>query len=1156
MKRKRTPLGSILHGARRRAPLLAAAAGIAATAAATLALIGAPADAQATRKPISSFDDLIVNTDDLALENTTVDLFDYWQVERTTPDTTEQANQTQLGINKDHYLKFTLNEYSNGPKPGDKLWNNINLWTGKGVGPHQGIVQPKLNGEGFPHIAGGNLYDEEDEAVIPQDGESLAYLFAPADGAFKKAYHDVTGLFQLDADGYYYFDSRKNYATFSEEANAFTLYDAQGGVTGGGLVADGQSGQFFPFTPIDKVFDIRDGQAVNKVNCLNGSLNHYFGMTTTTRFMQPAGGMNNGKPMSFEFSGDDDVWIFIDGVLVGDLGGNHDRLGLKIDFSTGAVSITNDASYGNGASMEQFNTTITDMFKQAGAYKGHENLFSGDTFADHTYHTLQFFYLERGNSNSNCKLKFNLVDVPASTMTKVDQSGAPVAGAEFKLFASNERYEEQSLKEIGSGVTDPNGHFAFLNENNEPLNFHDLANNQNFTHYVLRETKAPQAYRTSPDAHLRYVGSKLESTTNPTGMLIAENSWDSGVFAVPEQVVTATSGTVTDLKGNKITLGTDGWRAVGVLLKRDTSADAESKSWYAVKGATVTGWTLTQQAIDEVGDLAGLDAAFFHSFNKGPNGKHSVTFDELPGDPTQYYQMTGETNSNYTVAYYATQAPTNDAITAENTRMLTYDGLEIQTAANLHVTDIANYITVQKVDDAGAPVNGAEFSLFSADQMSFDEKGAATAPKPGAEPLDVQVTSTSTTTGKPQTSGVCVFRNLLLGDGGASAEYYIVETGAPAGYVLNETPVRVIVDQQGVHAYAGAKGVDDGIDVAVGVGSLVDSMAEFGTNDDIDATLHDIKMTFQRGRLGSDGGFTWKDAGADSEGRGPNSYLTNGAPGAHVEYGPMGEGDSITFISDYGWPRARVQQADARTDDHGRATTQNLGDRDLSNIFTGSTVVRVRNDYRVAPITSELQGLKVLVGRDLVEGEFSFELVDDQDKVVQTATNAADGSFAFTGIEFSQAGTYRYRVREVLGDDSTITYDRALFDAVATVTDNGDGTLSVAWELSKNGTAVDQIKYINAYTPAKPDPEPEPEPEPDPAPDPDPEPEPKPDPEPTPDPDPQPKPNPGDDGSASPDSENLPATGDVSAVLGASLALSGSATVVIGAGTKRRTRKN
>ena len=169
-------------------------------------------------------------------------------------------------------------------------------------------------------------------------------------------------------------------------------------------------GQFFTFDSASKVFDEK-GNSLSPKQIIDGStnLNHHFGMSMTTEFVQPANGKTNkNEDMIFEFSGDDDVWVYIDGVLVGDLGGIHEKATLDINFATGEVKVGH-IDGANGTEREIEKTTIKAKFDAAGADTTN---FSGDTFNSSTKHKLSFFYLERGAGASNMKLKFNLTTLP------------------------------------------------------------------------------------------------------------------------------------------------------------------------------------------------------------------------------------------------------------------------------------------------------------------------------------------------------------------------------------------------------------------------------------------------------------------------------------------------------------------------------------------------------------------------------------------------------------------------------------------------------------------------------------------------------------------------------------------------------------------------
>ncbi|MDR3852556.1 MAG: FctA domain-containing protein [Collinsella sp.] len=125
------------------------------------------------------------------------------------------------------------------------------------------------------------------------------------------------------------------------------------------------------------------------------------------------------------------------------------------------------------------------------------------------------------------------------------------------------------------------------------------------------------------------------------------------------------------------------------------------------------------------------------------------------------------------------------------------------------------------------------------------------------------------------------------------------------------------------------------------------------------------------------------------------------------------------------------------------------------------------NAYNVTPkdssVTDKIKATKVLTGRDLKEGEFSFELVEGEDaKVVATGTNAADGKITMSEITYNEPGKHAYTLREVPGDaNNGITYDGKTYTIETTVTDNGKGELVVKHELK----GADEVKFNNGYKP-------------------------------------------------------------------------------------------
>lgn len=646
-------------------------------------------------------------TNTVSPSGTIINLFDYWV---TGEDEGQAWYEVLEGINKDHDLRFvTKNEH-----PALKL----NTYWGNSV--NQGIVANRLGSDGYPHLSGN-------EAVTgTASNESLAYLFDPSytgpSSDFRKAYRNVGGLLQLDDKGYYYYDSTKNYAEYDEVNNRFHLYPDWA------VTHTSVDGQFFPFDAYSTVSQETQVAAYNQ----NGDLNHFFGLSMSTRFMQQFGGHTSQQeevPMTFEFAGDDDVWIFIDGVLVADLGGIHDAASVKIDFAAGKVVINGNRT-----------TNFSDIFAGTNV----ELTENGVTFKDNSYHTLKFYYMERGGVASNLHLKFNLVTFPASGITKVDQVGDPITGAEFALYRTGADYVvPEGAAPICFGSTDADGEFVFTDGEGHPLVLQDLYlgrdKNQPDTtstnpYYVLKEIRVPQGYRgTGTDIHLEITegsGSGLQNVKSY--VMTCTNTRDSGAYASPSLQVTA-SNELTLADGRKISPGVSQGTLFGIVLKYIGPA-GEGKNlenedyWSPVYGSASEGYTVVdreqypqiQDAIQAAKDQYTGNQNYFH---QSSNGSFQALIEDLPGDIASYNFMVGNDHPDkvqYIVAYYWTDAATN-----KTTRVQDYTinggtySFSRTFGTDIHIPNMKNRIAVQKLDEDNAtPVNGARFAMYRVDDQA------------------------------------------------------------------------------------------------------------------------------------------------------------------------------------------------------------------------------------------------------------------------------------------------------------------------------------------------------------------------------------------------------------------------------------------------------
>ena len=764
----------------------------------------------------------------------------------------------------------------------------------------------------------------------------------------------VTGLLQAKG-GYYEYDSSRNYAAYNANKNAFDVYNAAGVMQAG---AEPHSvGQFFPFDAADEVFKEEDGKLVpNGITSQNnGPLNHYFGLSMSSRFVQPKDGKTNAdKPMTFEFAGDDDVWVFIDDVLVGDIGGIHTSAKLTIDFQTGEIKV-NDSP--DGTLLSKFQEAKQDTTKG----------FKGDTFANGTNHTLKFFYLERGATDSNMRLKFNLVTVPESDIIKFDQDGGLVEGAQFALYKTDESFADTTANPnnlLGSGTTNANGQLTLTNKaDNGVINFDDLYKEYHYKYYLLKETKAPNGYRSSLTAtdgsmQLEYVPASDKNDAggviiNRGGMDAGSGVWKTGAFAAAKETITAPPTVYkanNDLTKSNETVNLDSGILFAVVLKRDKSAGTSIKdqnNWYAVSGdpSTGAGYTLAENP----SKAGAIEAAKkdLHAFTLNTSGQYQVEIQNLPGDISKYYYLLSgndRKNAEYTVAIYHTKASSIGDATPENTVHVYSDDIadgtnfKRQFATRLLVTNIQNRLFVQKTDTEGKPVDGAKFALYTSSQVTTEN---------GKVMLNGEQTPYDTlTTGSVDypvlLEGAGIFPNTSNGNRPlVKGTYFLKEVSAPEGFLLNDMLTKVIVDDYGVHADAGTD--DDGVSTFVGPGALMKSLGQFGAEGDIDNTLTWIKGQRQTsdGKLDGNDNLSWNN---DAKGGEDEVHLKYGANGRVYQYGPTEEGKPYRLETETGWIRMGIMQDERPKGTTSKGARANLGDMNLNALFTGDTCVRVANE--------------------------------------------------------------------------------------------------------------------------------------------------------------------------------------------------------------------
>ncbi|WP_162609741.1 Spy0128 family protein [[Collinsella] massiliensis] len=983
---------------------------------------------------------------------TTINLFDYWLTTQNGADNSDPYGANNAGINDGHSLKFR----QSGGNVSDGGTGRINGYTG-GSQPNQGLVNNTLT-DGYPTLSG---------AKGGTRNQSLAYLFngEPVDG--KAAYPNVSGLLQVDSDGYYYYNCKDNFASFDAATNSFTLYDKPAV----------EEGQFFPFNTAEQVFNEGRNGLQNKITDADNSvLNHYFGMTMSTRFIQSEGGLidgNENKPVTYNFSGDDDVWVYIDGVLVGDLGGIHGATSLEINFATGDVYV-----YGDGNGNNEYDNARTDTLYQhttiracfEDAYNTQSPTgFNDNTFSDGSYHTLNFFYLERGNSASNMSLKYNLETIPESGVKKISQDNDPLGNVQFVLTPTDESYQPLANAQTINATTDwATGElvFSYTDEasgQDRPYTLEQLGNISRW--WILQEDadSVPAGYRNAGTVEMRFSNAQQNDASKGAGMLLASNQWATGAYSQARVTVTAPDTLAVDGGG---THDVDKGTVFAVVMQK--GADGE---WYPVSGDAFTGWNVA--TTNDKAAIIAAAKANQNAFTVGSGGAYQVEIDNLPGDITTYEYVINTFGANdnndpakYSVKYYWTNADSLDALTDASTvdeldpsgNGTTGTSFDRVFSVMLNIPNIKNELSLVKTDaETKNPIEGVQFALYADENQDGQaDDGTALSTMTTDENGTLQVYSSTD--------------EQILAKGS-----YVLEETAPDGYVDETEPIQIVVDDEGVHVNAGTD--TDNVTVETGIGRLVYSMKGFAAGDKVDATLHDVQAQPQSTASYS-ADADWQNV-ADTD---PIHYHYNDEGDNELIYVGTTEGvDSYTAQA--GWSRLDVTQC---LEHDGAADTdkQDLGDTNLNALFTGNVTIHVTN--RTIPEDATLDGAenlvvtKNLVGREWQDGDsFSFTLAADPDddttvKAVEDGTvvlpdNADDGTVvvsnetqgdpktaAFGDIIFKSEGTYKFIITENDSDVAGVSKDASTKHVTVLVTDE-NGTL----EANVVAEGTDELIFTN-----------------------------------------------------------------------------------------------
>lgn len=641
-------------------------------------------------------------------------------------------------INDDHSLKF-----SNGKDQRD-AYNN---WTGSAT-PYPGIMKNTLGSDSYPTLNKGK-------------NESSSYLFSTTSGTGKTVYSDANYLFKKDADGYYEYDSAENFAQFDTKTKNFTVYKVPGSCGNAvGLQSYPQHGSFFPFNTLGNsvIEHTANGSGIYGIST---KPDYHFGMTMSAKFIQPKDGKIQGNDMVFEFSGDDDVWVYIDGVLVLDIGGVHNAASGSINFANGNVTVGNNN-----------NLNLRQLFADA---KTTGDFVSGENrFADYTMHTINFYYLERGEGDSNCKLKFNLPTVPKKSVTVEKQLSntdkEKYADVEFKFQLLVQNDSREYVPSSTAGILSDGSEVKFKSETINDVSYANvftLKPGQHATFSGLEENKnyRVQELDVSNDKYDQVLING-KNATNQKGNVI------SSVATVDSRPWVTFTNKCSEKNSRKLCITKKIKGDIPVNDKFDFEIKLNSQQYtgnYYLQDSEGNYYTSENGTLKKAGKKTVCGKAVNGVVSSVPAGYTVVLEQILAGTSFEVNEINLNTKDYGNPEYSIEEA---EVVSTTDTAS---GKIKLGSDAKVTVTNTRNNVAsleITKVNTSNQSLPGAKFTL------TLDGDSAKT----------YNVTSDE--------NGLLKFENLSVGT------YTLTETEAPSGYVKSTESYEVIVSVENNKATA------------------------------------------------------------------------------------------------------------------------------------------------------------------------------------------------------------------------------------------------------------------------------------------------------------------------------------------------------------------